>query len=278
MTTIDKVLETMSPSKADAALECLFRWSIVYLEGRRKPPSAALAFGRAWDDLANVTTTVKMATGVDPAPELAAEVFDEHFSQAAADVETWHENDDREALAETGRKLARRWTEVILRRVAPLEIQGWVDVPIVDEWSGETWKVNGRRDYVAEWIEGPQAGEVVVIDNKTSARKWSLARVRRSTQAAVYILGAQADGIATSKIQFHVATKTKAADLQVLERVVDQAELDGLVRRFGQTRKLLRAAHDADAFLPNRNATTCSRRWCAFWEECEKKHGGRVAD
>ena len=29
-------------------------------------------------------------------------------------------------------------------------------------------------------------------------------------------------------------------------------------------------------FLPNRNSTTCSRRYCAFADACEREFGGTV--
>jgi len=29
-------------------------------------------------------------------------------------------------------------------------------------------------------------------------------------------------------------------------------------------------------FLPNRNSTTCSRRYCAFADACEREYGGVV--
>jgi len=31
-------------------------------------------------------------------------------------------------------------------------------------------------------------------------------------------------------------------------------------------------------FLPNRSFFGCSRRWCAYWPECEEECGGRIQD
>ena len=31
-----------------------------------------------------------------------------------------------------------------------------------------------------------------------------------------------------------------------------------------------------EVFIPNRNNMMCSKKFCGYWQECEKKYGGKV--
>jgi hypothetical protein len=39
---------------------------------------------------------------------------------------------------------------------------------------------------------------------------------------------------------------------------------------------LAQEAMRAGLYVPNRNSSLCSRKYCSFWKQCEQDYGGQV--
>lgn len=261
-------LDTMSPTKVEMLARCGFAFKQRYILGIKTPPSAALAFGSSYDDALNGSLVQKQTCGSDPIPEEVADRFAASWDARASEVEDWRD-EDRGVLLDQGTAVSRLWAKQLAPRISPLLVQGKIEIPV----RPDGFTIVGFFDALAT-VDGEQ----VVVDHKTSARAWAARRTLTSTQPGVYVGGARQDGHDVRSMQWHVAVRGSKPSAQVLTRSVDDAEVRGTVRKFAAARRLAKAMAEQDAFLPNRENIFCSRRWCAYWNDCEKEFGGTVPE
>jgi hypothetical protein len=269
----------MSPSRLEMLQRCGFAFFCRYVEGIKSPPTAALAFGSAFDDAANDASSAKIVSRETPKPADVAARFDAAWSTRSREVEDWSEDESPAELLDLGTSLAERWTSRFLSVIQPLEVQPRLSIEL--ETSGETWNAYGFADVDALLeLPGPAAGRRVVIDNKTSKNRWSADRLQSSTQAAFYVEAMRRrTGDPIDRAVWAISVKSKRKpDVQVLSRRVDASERAGVLHRFAAARELVRALYSSGAWLPNRTNPLCSRRWCAYFARCERTWGGTVRD
>jgi len=258
---------------------CQFAFYCRYVEGVRTPPTASLAFGSAFDDAANEGAAEKMIQETTPAPRLVAELFDAAWSRRRESVEEWNGEDPAKML-DQGTALASTWTTRFLSIVRPLETQPALTVELEDA-GGDRWKAIGFGDLLAVvQLEGLPSVPVIV-DQKTSARRWSAGRLQTSTQAAFYVEALRRRSETTAEVDravWCVGVRKSSPEVQVLARRVGAGERAGILQRFAAARAAIRALYAAGAWLPNRQNPLCSRRWCAYWERCQTTWGGKVPE
>lgn len=247
----------ISPSQASMFARCQAQWKYRYVDGIKSPPSAALAFGKAFDNTANSVYAEKIVSG-----ETATDVQDRFAAQwdaAAQEVGDW-EDEDRGKLLDTGVALSGLWRNEIAVQVQPTGVQ----VPADLEADGV--KIHGIIDTVA--VEN---GNPVVHELKTKAKSMSDGDMARSLQVPIY---ARAAG--TDKVKWDVAVKTKVPKVQTMAVTITEDQVRGAVNQLVISKRLIDASVQSGDFLPNRQQMMCSRRWCAYWEQCQKDFGGEV--
>src|SRR5262249_33965794 len=108
-----------------------------------------------------------------------------------------------------------------------------------------------------------------VIDVKTASRKPSGVAADHALQLATYTaLLPDASG----RARIDALVSTKEPQLVQIEHTPGEAG-----KRLAERIYPLVAEGIAGAlYMPNRNATSCSRRYCAFWQQCEREFGGLV--
>lgn len=273
------VVRTMSPSKLASWGKCEFQFFKVYVCGERRPPSAAIAFGNAMDVTADEYYAEKVKTETGWNEKSTKEHFREALGHELAEVEYWGD-DTKPVMIDQGALVSALWHKQIARKVLPVETKLFFELRM----SGD-WFLNGEVDLIGR-TEAERHLLPFASDTKTSGRKWQPKQVWDSVQPAIYSIALQNSSIEAdpSRFQFHVAVRKNlkagpAADYQVIRRPVSYAERTGVLSRLSMARRKIMAAYDSGDFLPTgRGHTLCSRRFCAFWEECEKKFGPRVPD
>ena len=142
-----------------------------------------------------------------------------------------------------------------MSKVAPRIEPAAVEQDVEGEISGV--KVRGRLDVV------DVAGRI------TAKRKPAGIAPNYRFQVATYAtLYPQASGT----VRLDTVTKTKT--LQVVEQSFAIVESDLI-----QIRRIYPLAQEAmrsGLYVPNRNSTLCSRKYCSFWRQCEEDFGGKV--
>jgi len=154
--------------------------------------------------------------------------------------------------ATTGEAVARRMLVVLYREREPeMEIVGVeqpFDVPLIDLDTGEV--LDRALVGTLDLLERDAAGGLVVVDLKTSARKYSDLQVEASLQLSVYSYATQMNGLADEqdlRLRFDVLTKTKQPELCRYWTTRDRA---ANVRLFRLAAEVLQAI-EAGVFHPN---------------------------
>lgn len=271
-------IETISPSKLDVWLRCQQQFAFVYFDGRRRPPSAAMAAGSAFDATANQSYVQQIATGDLPSGEDVRGQFATSWDKFRRDVVEWGEEKPGDIL-DSGTRASAAWRRVIAPAVRAIRVQVPVAfrVDTTDEADRtrnaalgipDVFDLHGFAD-----LEADVGGVRVIVDNKLKGKSMSDAEATRSLQPPVYC-----GATGTSELQLHVAIRTKEPKTQVIRVAVGQTDIEYARRIAARARRAIAVAARTGDVLPNRQHVMCSRRWCAFWEDCQKTHGGTVAE
>jgi len=294
MEKAQEVTATQSPSKISMwASDCQQKWAYIYIHGLRRPPAAALMYGRAWDKTisdgdigywAEVLRDGKHLT-VNQAREKFASIWDTE----AAEVEDWGD-DDKGVLLDCGTQGMGLWVPEVAVKHYPHSLQRRFQFGVEDD-SGK-WSLNGVIDTTLRDLREKQ-DKAVLHDDKTAKQSW-LTKTgpnagkpsRKATgglQAAAYTLGVKVDPklqgeVLHDRLVFDVHVKTKVPQQQAIEVKVTPQEHEDYLRLAGAVRLQQQASIQAGYFVPNRQSNLCSKRWCPFHEECVREHGGEVPD
>lgn len=255
---------TQSPSQMGMWVRCQAQWQFRYIDGLRQPPNVALAFGKAFDTTSDTTYRERMATDRLLGDEDVKTCFSEAWDVQSGEVENWYDDKPGE-LKDQGVVLAGVWRDRVGSRINPVDVQRHVKSTFkgID---GEEIEIQGYIDVV----DKPEAVELP-CDTKTSAKRWSTGQAYQSLQALAYPLLT-----GTDRMQFHVGVRKKAPEIQILTRSVLPEEKTHFIDRAILTKRSIEATVAAGSFVPNRDGMLCSRRWCGYWGECERRYGGRV--
>lgn len=264
--TLDTLLGRVSVSRLETAQRCLAKFCFDYVERRPRAFSVASSFGNAADDCANVVYRSKRRTGETPSRDDVAERFAAAWDYEAGAIEDWGDT-TRGKLLDTGTKGMGVWRDRIAAFIEPTEAQETITKTVEDPATGDRFELTGALD-----LRGIVQGRRVVADLKTSGRRYRADVFSRRMQPTAYTLLA---GVPT--FEYHVVTKTKEPQTQVLRCSVPDTARDHFLRTAGMIRRQVAHAFRAGDWLPNRTHTLCSRRYCDHWRECEQRHGGTVA-
>ena len=109
-----------------------------------------------------------------------------------------------------------------------------------------------------------------VIDIKTASRKPSGLAADHALQLATY---ARLVPNASGKTRIDTLVSTK--DTQLIQ--IDHTPGSDGKRLVERIYPLVAEGIAGGLYLPNRNSSMCSRRYCAFADACEREFGGTVA-
>jgi len=273
------VVRSMSPSKFGMWTRCQFQFFNRYVLGLRRPPSGAIAFGNATDDLSGAYFEEKKHEQVDWDEALTRDFWADRWDVASKEVEDW-EGEDKGIMLDQGVHLATTWREDVGTKFLPVDTKFYFELPIQD------WILNGEIDTIGRPINEAHL-DPIAADTKTTKRKWQLKKVLEEDQPVAYSLALQHSPQISARIdifqyQVMVRKNTKSrgpeAESQIINRPVDQRERDGYVLRLSMARTQIMDCFRSGVFLPNRKHTLCTRRFCGFWHDCEKSFGGRIPE
>jgi hypothetical protein len=155
----------------------------------------------------------------------------------------------------SGARLAQKYVCEALPAIQPAA----VEVPFAGAIAGVA--VRGIADIVTT--------DGTIIDVKTVSRKPSGVAADHALQLATY---AELLPGASEATRIDALVSTKDPQLVQIEHIPGEAGKRLAERIY----PLVAEAVAGGLFLPNRNSTTCSRRYCAFADLCEREFGGTV--
>lgn len=234
-----QTVDHLSYSQIQNYLLCGRHYKFGYIDGIEKPDNDNLLFGKAWHKMIDL-----VAGTPQPINEKFYEVLEGELS---------HENH-----------------ELIARMAKSIPIQAHLQGLNIAQ-------SELRFEFTVPNVEVPVIGFIdAILDNgtpvdfKTAARKWSQDKADSDLQATFYIAGMHKLGLVSIedfpvKFEYHIFTKTKNPDVQVLETWRTAEDVLGLFGLVGVVWDAIRR----DVFVPNPTSWKCSERYCEFWERCK---------
>jgi len=252
----------VSFTQLDQYLRCPLRYRFLYIDRLEADfVPAARAFGSGIHAAAAVFFR---GLGQGERPSVAdVQGYFESFWQ----LETGHQpirygaSESRDGLLDLGRRMLAVLCEHVTPGTEVLAVEQPFAVPLIDLDTGEVLE----RDLVGTWdLLERDADGFVVVDLKTSARKYSDLQVEASLQLSVYNYAvglspwADGDGV---RLRFDVLTKTRVPELHRYWTTRDRA---ANVRLFRLVAEVL-GAIEAGVFYPN---VGWQSKDCQFRSKC----------
>jgi hypothetical protein len=235
-------------------MQCPARWWFRYVVGLKVPPTAALVWGKAVDRVLSYNYAVKMEKGTDEYEDVLEDMFTETYRNEAKEA-IFLPDESPERDEEVGRARIREYRRVVAPTVTPEGVQREYERAVGDI------SLTGIVDVETE---------DEIIDIKTGSRTQSAISDGQRLQLELYNSLRPAPARRMS-IHLLVRNEVKGSGVVVLSaspeadhRIVESI-LAGVVKGMRH-----------EVIYPNRAAPTCSRRWCGYWEICEKTYGGEV--
>jgi putative RecB family exonuclease len=243
---------------------CSLQWAFQRLYKVPKAfTSVSLVFGSAFHRAMEWAGMIRMEGG-SPKPDDGAALFDDLWARQLEETPDvrFDEETDAESCGKQGRDMIacaiREWPAD--ERV--LGVNRAFAVPLVDRHGVALERpLVGELDCV---VEREQAQ--VIVDWKTSARRWPKGQATKSLQPTAYLYARTQLGESAGVFRFDVTVKNKTPVSERHETTRTQDQFDRMVELVKMAESMIRAEH----FLPNEQSFYCGG--CPFQKACKAWH------
>lgn len=216
----------LSVSRINTFLRCPRQYSLKYIE-RISPDfrSAALAFGTAWHDAVREHLASAGARTDDELTDVFAKSFEAQLAEDDVPV-LFDDDETRDGLVDTSRRMLGVFRANVPLPDEVLELERAFSLELAHPVTCESLKVPlvGSIDAVVR-----KNGEVVVLELKSSKRRWTQDQIEWDHQTTAYLIAARRLGYDQPKAELVVTTKSKKEPLVQVECLVrhrrDEEEL-----------------------------------------------------
>jgi len=241
----------LSPSQVSQFLDCQARWYYSHVAGLPDPPTGSLALGKALHHAAaiylNCRSQGDMPTAAEIGESFGATLKDE---LRAAELRP---DEDPAALLTDGLAMLAMWCGQIAPAIEPSAVELQVDGQIGHQ------HVRGIVDVIDT--------HGVVIDLKTSTKKPGAISASYTLQLTTYGMLA---GKRECKLITLARTRTPSWCQHSFTLTPNHTQYAATLY------DMAAEAMASGLYLPNRGSNLCSRKYCAFWRECQAEYGGCV--
>lgn len=254
----------LSPSKINMLRRCGAQYYFRYVEGLKSPPAMPLVRGRATDRGLEHNFEYKIETNLDAPIEEVLDAASDEFETAFVDLEPKDKKEiDKDFEKDdvmTGIKLYHKEEAPKIKK--PVSTQKKIDMELLPNW--------GMIGYI------DLLSHDMLIDFKNVGKKPPLEpRFDYWLQMSIYDMALRLDeGIESEKIELqYIVRPTKTLPHRIFKHEIESndklvdATINGAISTI-----------EAGIFPPCRDNVLCSKRFCGYWNECEKMYGGKVKD
>ena len=267
MSIKNKTKPHLSPSSITQYLKCSAQFMFRKTVGA-KPPGIALLYGKSIDEAINIDMNQKIESRENLPTNDIKDAFVTEWDNNKNAAE-FHPTDKPDALREIGIDSVGNWSETIAKEIQPKAVQKKLAIQFDDF----DFDILQFADVITE--------SGVIIDNKTAGRSVSVSKISNKLlvphdhrlQLTMYDIGYEAnESIKPTGLGLDYLIKNKKPKDQQARwkpNKQDRQYVLGLIEHVANGVK-------KEVFIPNRNNMMCSKKFCGYWQECEKKYGGRV--
>lgn len=250
----------LRPTGINTFLDCSAKYLFQEIEHVATPNKAYLAFGSSIHRTLEKNYSQKIETKtdlpVDEAKQFFADVFDDEFGQVDK-IDLIDEKPGQ--IKDQGVKLIEKYQKEIAPRIIPVAVEQRIKVT----FTGYDYGLAGTIDLYD--------ADSVILDHKTTSKKINgTIPEGYKRQISAYALLEEATGrkVSAARIDYF---KRDTVEVKHLPVQIDKEHFFSTFQSVGEAIK-------NGVFIPNRNSFLCSKRYCKFFAECEKKFGGKVKE
>ncbi len=256
-------------SEINSYLECPAKFYFDSVEKIKVPNKIALAGGTAYHTALELNFTQKINSREDLPAEDVIECFSSAFDDEAAEV------DKADFDIEKPGQVKDAWIEVLkiymkdtAYRIFPIAVERRLAAKFKDFKYGLTGKIDIKDE------------DGVIVDHKTTSKPYKETPENYKLQVGGgYVLLENALSISdksntpvkSTRIDYNIRKSPKSNKAEVRHIQID-IDVDYFLAVFQNVSNGI----SANVFPPNRGHIYCTRRFCKFWNECEKKFYGKV--
>ena len=256
----------LSPTQVNMFLRCPAQWYYRYVRGLKRPPSGAATLGSAVDAGITHNYQQKIETQEDLSLDDVLDAFSTDFEARKPDT-VWEPNEEPGEVKDDGVRVLSVYHKEAAPKVQPTAVQERVELEI--------------PNFGYRFVAVPDVIEKDSIIRDTKVAKRSPAKSNGSSVVAP----AHQDQMVAYALTYR-ATREEAEEGCVVDYLV-RTKTSKLVQvplqvtsshltYYKNLIALVAKQIEAQIFTPNRQNYLCSRRYCGYWEECEKDFGGVV--
>lgn len=253
-------IQSLSPSMVNTYRKCPRQFYYSYCLQLQRRSNAFLAFGSSFHAMAEENYFQKKETQKDLPIDLLTDFFrdDLHYRD---DVDWEEQEQSLDDTKDQGVKTVRAYQEKVAPLIQPKLVEHTWNVEV----KNRPWSISGKIDLIDD--------NDMVVDLKTTGRKLSKPRQEHVFQIGVYTMAWRMQtgkDDAQGRLDYAVRGKADTFSHQVNfgedlgKRVL--AEFDDVAKWIQR-----------EAWPGFRGHYLCSRKYCDFWDQCEKDCGGTVA-
>lgn len=252
------------PSSIGTFLDCSVKFNFNSIEKLQVPKALALAFGIAIHKPLEVNYRQKITTKQDITTEQMVDEFDKAFETETETVEQeQYQEESKGTVKDIGVRLIKQYHALHSLKIQPTIVEQRLEAEIEGLDNDVTIILTGQLDLVDN--------QKRLIDHKTTKRAPSEVSQSYVLQQTSYRLLAEVHGIEIAQNNIDYLIKTTLPKIQRFRVETDPDFLNNILA-------VLINSVKNDVYVPNRNSMLCSRRYCSYWRECERRFGGRVKE
>lgn len=252
-------IRTLSSTMVTGYIECSRRWYYQHCLRLPRLPNYYLAFGAAFHKTNEENMFQKVLSHEDLNINVLTDFFCEDLEYRDVD---WSNGVDLSAAKDMGVISVRSYQNTVACGIQPAR----VEYAFTMEVTGRPWAICGKVDVIDD--------RSVVREIKTATRSpGKQPKKEHRFQTGVYATAVRREaGLESIKARVDYTIRGKDQNHSFPLEFDASTERNVLI-----TFDAVAKAIQKEIWIPNRNSNYCTRRFCAYWDQCQKDCGGIVA-
>jgi hypothetical protein len=252
----------ITTSKINTLLQCSAKHNFCFIEKIKTPSRSALLKGIAFHNAEAKNYEQKIESEKDLPIGDVLDIFGSQFDMGIPDT-MWFQDEKPGEIKDSGYGMLKAYHSEIAPDVQPQS----VEMPFELKLKGTDQVFAGRVDIITD--------DDLIIDTKTKKARPSYVDESHRLQLTAYTAGFQVTNQKKPKgARIDYVVDKKVPECLSCYIDVEDTDIDLLLNLIGQYQQVVNAGFD----MPNRSSFMCSRRYCQYADECEKRFGGKVKE
>lgn len=255
-------IDYLHPTGIIQYLECSAKYYFSKILRIQSPSRPAPAEGTAVHRTLQRNYEQKISTYKDLPVEEIKDTFTDALNNEFQNVEKKEFVEEKPGeILDRGIDMLERYFNVVAPKIQPVAVESMIKC-----------KFKGFKKGLIGVIDLTEVGGTIA-DHKTTKRKPSGVTPEQVVQMTAYKLMKHSIGeeITKARIDYLLRRNKENRRAEFLHFGV-KFDVDHFLKLFQSVSEAI----DKEVFVPNRSHMFCTRRWCMYWNECEKKFGGTV--